>query len=211
MRRWKRWVLAVALVAGASLIAVASDDGLGPELHVVAGGEIVFVRPPDFGLAVHPDQVLVQSYIPACDWTFDYCLYYLGQGLSDTNFESAGIRLERRDDLEEREACMLEPPRGYLFLEPSVREGDGYAVSEFQVGDAAAGHYAQGTVLRLSLEAACWELETRIAASRFENWPEGAIAEFTAEARAAVESRLRAVLRGVRLADRPEVELFPPP
>lgn len=67
-----------------------------PERHVAAGGVLEFVRPDDFGLALHPHQVLVSSYILPCDESFDYCLYYLGRELEGTNFESAGLRIERR-------------------------------------------------------------------------------------------------------------------
>lgn len=214
MARWG-WIAAVplmlSLVLSPGLLAAASDDGHGPDLHVAAGGELLFVRPPDFGLAVHPGQLLVTSYIPACDWTFDYCLYWLGQDLAGTNFESAGIRIERRDDLTTAEACLWEPPRGWVALEPTVRMGDGFSVSSFDVGEAAVGHYAEGTVFRLSLDTACFELETRIAARQFHNYPEGTIREFTDDAQAALEMRLAQVLHGVRLVDRPELELFPLP
>ena len=121
--------------------------------HVVAGGELMFVRPGNFGLAVHRDQVLVRTVIPPCDESFDYCLYYFGDEFAGTNFQSAGVRIERRGDLETAEACLYTPPRGYTEFQPTVRRGEGFAVSLFApLYDGAAGSYAEGRLYRLFLE-----------------------------------------------------------
>ena len=185
-----------------------------PDWHVTAGGELMFVRPADFGLAVHWDQLLVRSVIPPCDQGFDYCLYYLGDDFAGTNFKSAGIRIERRNDLETADACLCTPPRGYVSFQPTtVRQGDGFAVSVFApLFDGAVGHYAEGELFRLSLNGtACFEVETRIAATQFAHYPEGSIREFTQEERETLVARLRDVVRAIRLVDCPSVVLFPAP
>src|SRR5690606_21204076 len=117
-------LMLIALVLGLTVPAGASDNGLVPDRHVVAGGELMFVRPADFGLAVHRDQMLVTSVIPPCDDGFDYCLYYLGEEFAGTNFRSAGIRIERREDLETAASCLTTPPRGYLDFQPTLRRED---------------------------------------------------------------------------------------
>lgn len=55
-------VLAVVLAFSAA--AMASDDGRAVDVHVAAGGRLMFVRPDDFGLALHRDQLLVRTVIP---------------------------------------------------------------------------------------------------------------------------------------------------
>ena len=130
-----------------------SANGTHMDWHVVAGGELMFVRPGNFGLAVHRDQVLVKAVIPPCDESFDYCLYYFGDEFAGTNFQSAGVRIERRRDLETPEACLYTPPRGYVEFQPTVRRGEGFAVSLFApLFDGAAGSYAEGRLYRLFLD-----------------------------------------------------------
>lgn len=208
----RRVWLSIALVFALAVYAGAADGSTAPNVHVAAGGELMFERPADFGLAVHRDQVLVRSMIPPCDDGFDYCLYYLGDELAGTNFQSAGIRMERRKDLTTPEACLFTPPEGYTDFQPAVRREDGFAVSVFApVQNAAAGHYSDGKLFRLFLgEATCFEVETRIAASRFEHYAEGTIREFTQEQRNALEDRLNDVVRAIRLVARPDVVLFEP-
>jgi len=194
--------------------ALASDKGelevAHGDVHYVAGGELRFERPADFGLAVTYEQVLVQSYIPPCDYGFDYCLYYIEQAFAGTNFESAGLRIQRRADLLSEEACLEEFPRGFLDLAPEVHRGAGYATGRFgPLGDAAVGHYATGYLYRLFASGACFEFETRVGYSQYANYDPGTINEFTEADMEAMERRLAELLSRVRLADRPHEVLFP--
>src|SRR5690606_22875587 len=210
-RKWlRKRLLGTVLVLGLSTHGASSDDGWMPDLHVAAGGQLMFVRPDDFGLAVHRHQLPVQSTIPPCDEGFDYCLYYLGGQFAGTNFRNAGIRIERRDDLETAASCLSTPPRGYVELQPVIRRDEGFAVSIFApLFEGAVGHYAEGQLYRLALEGgACFEVETRIGAAQFGHFPEGTIREFTREDRDALAARLRDVVRAIRLVDRPDVVLF---
>lgn len=188
----------------------ASDEGAVADRHVAAGGQLMFMRPADFGLAVHRDQVLVKSVIPPCDDGFDYCLYYFGDEFAGTNWESAGVRIERRSDLATAEVCLTTPPRGYVDLRPTVYRGDGFAVSRFApLHRAAAGHYAEGELFRIALgDAACFEVETRIGLSRFEHYEDGTIRELKEADRSALAARLDAVVRAIRLVERPDVVLL---
>ena len=66
----------------------------------ISDGTIAFWYSSDeFGLAVTPEQILDHSYIPPCSDDFDYCFYYIGSDYNGTNFESAGLRVEKRSDL----------------------------------------------------------------------------------------------------------------
>lgn len=123
-RKWlRKWLLGTVLVLGLSTHGASSDDGWMPDLHVAAGGQLMFVRPDDFGLAVHRHQLPVQSTIPPCDEGFDYCLYYLGGQFAGTNFRNAGIRIERRDDLETAASAPL--GRGNVGQGHELRMGMG--------------------------------------------------------------------------------------
>ena len=190
----------------------AADRNEPHDLHVVAGGRLQFVRLADFGLAVTDRQLLVRSYIPACDYGFDYCLYYYSPAYEGTNFESAGLRIQRRPDLVTAKACLTTSPAGYLDFEPEVRKGDGYATAVFApLGEAAVGHYASGELYRLFFDGGCYEFETRIAQSQFLNYEPGTIEEFTEADAAALRARLWELLSQVRFVERPEIVIFPPP
>lgn len=220
MWRWKRrptrgemlareFLASIALVILVCALAVASDSEAVHDRHVAARGQIMFVRPADFGLAVHRDQLLVKTVIPPCDDTFDYCLYYYGDDFAGTNFQSAGVRIERRAALHSVKACLFTPPRGYVDFEPTVRRKDAVAVSVFApLQQAGMGHFSEGMLFRLAFEDTCYEVETRIGMSQAAHYAEGTVREFTEEERAVLTARLDEVVRAVRLVDDPDIVLF---
>lgn len=182
----------------------------GADKHVLAGGEIRFERPDDFGLAVSQEQVLVESVIPPCSEGFDYCLYYNDTTYEGTNFESAGLRIEARPDLVTEDVCLSTPPTGYEALEPSIREPGMYSTSVFTpVQGAATGQVAEGSVYRLAHNGSCHEFETRIGTSQFENFEPGTVEEFTENDRQALEERLHNLLETVRFIGREGEVIFP--
>src|SRR5438067_3158548 len=116
----------------------------------ISNRDISINYPKDFGLAVSKNQMLIKSYIPPCSENFDYCFYYNGDNYRDTNFESAGLRIKKRDDLSLKESCLNSSPEGFVGLEPRILDDGRYATSLFSpLGDAAAGHYSSGELFRL--------------------------------------------------------------
>ena len=177
--------------------------------HVMAGGEVAFNVPEDFGLAVTAEQVLVDSVVPPCRESFDYCLYYNDSRFENTNFESAGVRIEARDDLADEEMCLATQPAGYSDLTPGRDETDTYATSIFTpLQDSAAGHTAEGSLYRLWHSDSCYEFETRLGTTQFGNYEAGAITEFTQDDRRLVEGRLMDVLGGVRIVGNEDEQVF---
>ena len=153
----------------------------------------------DFGLATNQTQILVHPYIPPCESNFDYCIYYIGNAYQGTNFESAGIRYEKRADLTTERLCLQTPPTGYdsTFTPNATSSADQYSTSVFaNVGGAAAGHFAAGSLYRLFYRPSntCYEFETRIGQSAYANYPSGSIQEFTAADQAALQSELQQIL-----------------
>lgn len=178
----------------------ATSTDTQAELNTISTPEITFTVPANFGLAVTPDQVLKTGYIPPCDEGFDYCLYYNASTYDGTNFESAGVRVERRSDLATADVCLNTQPAGYTGLVPQVRAAGTYSVSTFgPLGDAGAGHSASGEVHRLSFDGTCYEFGTRIGTAQFQNYPEGTIREFTVADRDALERELVNILNSVRI------------
>lgn len=186
----------------------------GTSTQRVSDGTILFTySPATFGLATNSDQIVVKSYIPACgDGTsnFEYCLYYKGTAYSGTNFESAGLRIQKRRDLTSEKACLETPPAGYAAsMKPSATEnGVGHTTSGFwPIGDAGAGHMAAGELYRLAHtepltgDLMCYEFETRIGITQFGNYPAGSIKEFAAGDKAAVQRMLRGILDRITLPD----------
>jgi hypothetical protein len=167
----------------------------------VSDGTITVGYPSkEFGLAASKEEILVTAYIPPCDENFNYCLYYRGSAYEGTNFESAGLRIKRRDDLKNETSCLTTPPSGYTSINPHVASSTGYATSLFpSLGDAGAGHYANGDLYRLSYRGACYEFETRVGASQYMNYPAGTIHEFGAEGQAAVFEMLAGILKTIML------------
>lgn len=199
----------IALVILVSALAVASDNELVHDRHVAAGGQLMFVRPADFGLAVQRDQLPVKTVIPPCDDTFDYCLYYYGDDFDGINFQSAGVRIERRAELDTARACLFTPPRGYVDFEPMVRTNESFAVSVFApLQQAGMGHVSDGMLFRLAFEDTCYEVEPRLGMSQPAHDVEGTVREFAEEERAVLTARLDEVVRAVRLVDYPDIVLF---
>jgi hypothetical protein len=212
MTRSRIALLAVLLAALAffSIVSVASrsasnggaaSSSVPPTEEGISDGTISFRVPlTAFGLATHPEEVKLQSYIPPCNSSFAYCVYLSSGAYAGTNFESAGITIAKRPDLTTKQTCLTTPPAGYTLAPQKTQEGDGYAASVFSpLGDAAAGHYATEELYRLSVGSKCYEFLTRIGESQFANYPAGTIKEFSSADRAAVHSSLRAFLDGVTL------------
>lgn len=148
-----------------------------------------------FGLATTKEQIAKSAYIPACAEGFDYCLYYIGSEYSGTNFESAGLAIQKRDDLKTQAACLATSPEGYSNLRPQRASSSLYATSIFSpVGDAAAGHSATGSVYRLSYQGNCYEFTTRVGQTQFENYASGTVQKFTLGDQADIELALQRIL-----------------
>lgn len=214
------WIIAGILLVGAAGYVLFGNTDKVPEepaptnnvsdLHVTAGGDLSFVRPPDFGLAVRAEQVLVESVVPPCAEGFDYCLYYNADTHAGTNFESAGLRIQRRDDLAGEDACLRTPPTGYSGLEARVSRFDTYQTSVFSpVRSAGAGHASEGAIYRLAGNGFCYEFETRVGITQLGNYEPGTVEEFTEADRQQMERRLSELLRTIRFADGRDGPTFP--
>jgi hypothetical protein len=164
--------------------------------------EVTFSVPEGYGLAVRQEQVLATSYIPPCDPDFDYCIYHYNDEYAGTNFDSAGLRIERRADLAAAGSCLTAQPSGYEGLVPETMHHNAYDTAVFgPVGDAGAGHSASGNMYRLRTATTCFEFQTRIGMSQFQNYEPGTIEEFTQADRDAVEAQLLQVLNSMTLQD----------
>ena len=177
----------------------------------VSDGTIKFTYGSDYGLATTPAQVLVTSYIPSCDPGFNYCLYYDGSAYKGTNFDSAGLRVQKRADLKTQSACLSTMPSGFAGIVPVTANGPDYATSVFSpLGDAGAGHYASGAEYRLWYVNSCYEFETRIGQTQFANYPAGSIQQFTDADNANVQAGLMSMLDSITLSNNEQVS-FPAP
>lgn len=176
----------------------------------VSDGTITLVYPTaDFGLATSSQQITTHSYIPPCDADFTYCLYYISAAYQGTNFDSAGIRVEKRTDLTTQTACLTTPPSGFANFTPTSTIAGDYAVSEFTpIGNAGAGHYSTGTLYRLEYNGACYEFETRIGQSQFTNYPSGTIQQFIGAEEASLQAEIIGILNDVTLPSG-ETVMFP--
>ena len=151
------------------------------------------------------------SYIPPCDPSFNYCLYYNGLAYKDTNFESAGLRVQKRTDLKTQSACVSTMPSGFTGIKVVTANGPDYATSMFSpLSDAGAGHYALGAEYRLWYSNSCYEFETRIGQTQFANYPAGTIEQFTSANQTDVTAQLQAMLNAVTLNNGEHVS-FPQP
>src|SRR5690606_36522274 len=167
----------------------------------LAGGRVSLDTPSELALAVTPEQLLVAQSPPPCDEGFAYCFYLLEEAYEGTNLRSAGLSIARRQDLRARTSCLLAQPRGWSDLQPDVVWGDELATSRFgDVGQGAAGSYTLGEVLRLFDGVECWEFETRLGLTRFENYPPGEVEEFTSQDQEATTNLFRTLLDSVTVA-----------
>lgn len=181
-------------------LVLATTTSTANSAGSVSDGTITFTVPTDFGVAVNQQQVPTNSYIPPCDPTFDYCLYYTGAAYQGTNFESAGIRIDKRPDLTSENTCLTTAPTGYSNFTPTSTTIGDYSISEFTpLGDAAAGHFSNGTLYRLFYSGACYEFETRIGQSDYGNYPAGTIKQFTSADESSLQSEIHNILDSVTL------------
>jgi hypothetical protein len=217
--RWLIALLVIIVIIGIGWYALSTPSGTGTNATSTAtttdqtggttgqsqsDGTIEFDVPSDFGMATNPQQILVSAYIPPCNSDFSYCLYYNGTEYQNTNFETAGLRIAKRTDITTERTCLDTPPEGFSASTTPSQTGsaDAYATSVFgNVGDAGAGHVAEGKLYRLFVRAnsSCYEFETRIGNTQFSNYPAGSIEEFTASDRADVGNKLNAILHSVTL------------
>lgn len=176
----------------------------------ISDGTITLQYSTEFGLAVRPEQILVRPYIPPCDDSFSYCFYYIGTGFQGTNFETAGLRVAKRNELVTAQRCLTTLPEGYAGLTPHVATTSAYATSVIgPLGDAGAGHFAEGEVYRLfTSDSQCYEFETRIGTSQFANYEAGTIREFTDSDKSLVAAELRRMIDAVSIGG--DNVVFPP-
>lgn len=198
---WYLFVMPDGTGTNATSTATTTQQGTSTA-QTQSDGTITFAVPADFGMATDPNQILVTAYIPPCSSDFIYCLYYNGTTYQDTNFEAAGLRIVKRTDLSTERTCLDTPPEGYdASTKPSqTASADAYATSVFSnMGDAGVGHVAQGDLYRLFVRgnSSCYEFETRIGNTQYENYPEGTIREFTQADRAAITATLNGVLKSL--------------
>jgi hypothetical protein len=191
----------IALIIKFALISKnnTQNSNVNQNENSISDGTITVKYSKEFGLATNDNQILNKSYIPPCSEDFNYCIYYIGDAYKGTNFESAGIRIEKRIDLNTERLCQDTPPTGFDSTKlPSSKDSDDkYASSLFtNIGDAAAGHYSSGSLYRLYIKSkyVCYELESRIGESQFANYPPGTIKEFTAENRKEIQDKLNQIM-----------------
>ncbi len=213
-------VLCLAIIAwfvfrsGPSVSHLADGEVLAPFPHTTTTSKgIIFGHSDDYGVAVRPEQVVVNTYIPPCDSGtpgFDYCIYRVAETYADTNFETAGVRIKERGDLTEKNSCLRALPEGYTNVSPRLGVGRGYTTSVFtSLGDAAAGHYSNGDLYRLHFDSTCYEFQTRIGESQFANYPKGGIKEFAEEDRRTIRRELTEILQSVTIASSSQRVVFP--
>ena len=163
----------------------------------------------DFVLAKDPSQILVSSTIQPCSEKFDYCLYYNGADYVGTNFETAGLRIQKLTTLSTMPTCLATQPDGFSGLTPDTQTVGDYAVSTFSpMSDAGAGHVASGALYRLWYKNTCYEFQTQIGQSQFANYPAGSIKEFTVADRQELQAKLDALLNGITFPSGEKV-MFP--
>lgn len=168
----------------------------------LVGGEVTISYPADYGLAVNPDQLLVESSVPFCDEGFAYCIYLRSDAFAGTNFDGAALSIVLRDDLDYQADCLLSQPAGFSELEPVIDGGAGHATATYhQVGQGAAGHVTSGALYRLYYADTCYEFESRVARAQYDNFEPGSVERFDDADLQGVRAQLRSIVASVSLPD----------
>ena len=191
--------------SGGTGTALTTPSGAPFDQNITNGAITLQYPSADFTAVETSSQITAVSYIPPCDPSFNYCLYYINTSTyAHTNFESAGLRIQDRTDLTTQAQCLNTSPTGFTGATSTVASSSDYATSIFpNVGGAAAGHFASGALYRLyyPTTGACYEFETRIGQSDYENYPSGTIGQFTTSDESAVQGELQEILGTVTLSD----------
>ncbi len=210
LKRIRKLALSIsALIALSLLLGAAPGRAQQPFAmnHLtLAGGEVSIAYPSTLGLAVTAEQVPVGSTIPPCDENLDYCFYLPESYYVGNNLSAAGLRVSARPDLSAEISCLLSQPDGYSDLQPGVvRTAEGSSSRFAPLGEGAAGSYSEGELRRLWLVDDCYEFETRLVLSRYENYDPGAITEFTLDDQAALDATLIGVIESASSSRGPVV------
>lgn len=188
-----------ATVGALEIRSITRQDGAQDQMeNTHSDGTVTFTVPEDFGLAVTDEQILVDSVIPPCESGFEYCLYYNGDEYADTNFLSAGVRIDTRTDLTDLNSCLTTQPTGYADLEIATSTASTSSFAPLQ--NAAAGSYSIGEEYRLFASSTCYQFTTRVGASQFGNTATGTV-EFTQAEQESLLDRLRVIIEGMTLFD----------
>src|SRR5581483_12293852 len=109
---WNKGTTAFITENGQTTYANCSIPGSAPtpQAQAVSDGTITFTYTQNFGLATAPGQIVTKSYIPACDPQLNYCVYYNAATYQGTNFDSAGLRVQKRTDLTTINICLTTLP-----------------------------------------------------------------------------------------------------
>ncbi|MFA5551820.1 MAG: Gmad2 immunoglobulin-like domain-containing protein [Trueperaceae bacterium] len=182
--------------------AAASVDSL-----TLAGGEVTLELPADLALAATPEQLTTISTIPACSQPFDYCLYLPEDASAGTNLSAAGLRVSHRPELTAEVSCLLAQPGGWQDMQPGVLRLPAASTSRFgDLSEGAAGSYSLGEVRRLWTGTNCYEFESRLVLTRFENYEQGTVTEFTSQQQTALHQELLALVESATLVGEHLVE-----
>lgn len=221
------FVIAIAALAFAVLVSKEPGNKITnldvvspatkPDFNQIISDKVIKITFPGskFGLATNESQILVTAYIPPCDPDFNYCLYYTDSNYEGTNFESAGLRVSKRQTLTTESTCLTTPPQGFAAsVKPNASTtAVTHSSSVFAgIGNAGAGHYSKGSLYRLYVaeNKSCYEFETRIGESQFQNYPEGSVKEFNIADRTDVEILLQEIVDRIALPGN-VTGLFPKP
>lgn len=182
-------------------LEIVDKDNSTETDNLHSDGTLTFKTPNDFGLAISDEQILIDAAIPPCGSDFLYCLYYIDKVYSETNFESAGVGIMKRDDLNTEQQCLSTSPEGYSETIPvGTLTEESYSISVFApLGNAGAGHYTNSEIYRLFTNDFCYQFELRVGESQLSNYPEESVTEFTNSNRISIMDKLRNIVSEIVL------------
>ena len=176
-----------------------SDDS------VYEADDYSFRYPSEFAVVESGDEFpeAARGYIPACGdggGNFDVCAYYQAENLSETNFQTAGLSIRNRADIDSRDSCVAADGNYPVVENEHTEEIDGIEFMVFDVTEAATSHRAETRVYRGWVDGSCTEMAARISSTVYEVYPADEVSEFSEEMRTDVRQKLDDIVASLEFA-----------
>jgi hypothetical protein len=161
-------VLATGKYLNPYSVSRAESTSIHYEQKIVIG-DITVSYPDDFGLAVRERQLTSEAAPPPCDLGFDYCMYYVG-GIFDLERETAGIRFNKRVNLNDKDKCLSTTPLGSFDYKIRTLDKKAYTSSVwFPTEVASSTGYYSSELYRIYVGQTCYEVESRVSSPSYED------------------------------------------
>jgi hypothetical protein len=180
-----------------------SSQTSGQQTFRSPDGTFRFTYPSSYKLYTGSETDQAPGIIPVCQSAVA-CVVYPRSTYAGTNFGAAAFQAREIDDATTENVCLRPPilaangPRFNTAPKDPTKNINGVSFLHGIDSSAAAGSYINSDLYRTFYRSKCYELSINITATRFENFPQGGVREFSSGDEQRVENELTMILNSFR-------------